>query len=191
MIAHLANCRSCQEIVNSLTTVTDQLLLLTPRAEPPPGFEQRVLAALPAEPAARQRQRPRYRWATLAAAAAVAVVLAVGTLVLRTPAEPAMAAAEMRAANGDVIGRVVLHDDQQTLLSMTLPGWAEQLDQYGLSDSGYTVRIETDDGRVTTRTLTVADDASWAATLDIEADTVDAVAVVDGDGYVWCQADFG
>ena len=30
-----------------------------------------------------------------------------------------------------------------------------------------------------------------ATTLDIDADTVTTVAVVDGDGYAWCGADFG
>ena len=48
-IAHLDSCPSCQQAVNSLTTVTDRLLLLTRRVEPPVGFEQRVLAALPTD----------------------------------------------------------------------------------------------------------------------------------------------
>ena len=94
-----------------------------------------------------------------AAAAASVVVLAVGAVLLGSPGGPAVAAAEMRAASGGVIGRVVLHDDEPTLLSMTLAGWADQIDQYGLTDGGYTVRIETDDGHVTTRPLTVTDDA--------------------------------
>ncbi len=193
VIAHLESCPSCQEIVNSLTTVTDQLLLLAPRVEPPPGFEQRVLASLPTELAARRRrQRPRYRWVTLAAAAALVLVFAAGAFLLdaRFSGERAVAAAEMRAASGDVIGRVVLHDDEPTLLSMTLPGWADRIERYGLADDRYAVHIETNDGRVTTRPLTVTDDASWATTLDIDADTVTTVAVVDSDGHIWCEAEF-
>ena len=48
-IAHFESCPSCQQVVNSLTTVADRLLLLSRRVEPPAGFEQRVLAALPTE----------------------------------------------------------------------------------------------------------------------------------------------
>ena len=84
-IAHLATCASCQQEVNSLTTVTDRLLLLAPPAEPPNGFEQRVLAAIPTElDRVRQRRRPRRRaWTSLAAAAAALVLaFSAGALLL-------------------------------------------------------------------------------------------------------------
>lgn len=193
-IAHLATCPSCQEVVDSLTAVTDRLLLLAPRAEPAPGFEQRVLAAISTErPGVRRRPRPRRRLVIALAAAALVLAFAAGGVLLdlRGSGEPSVAAADMRTASGDIVGEVFLHDDQPASVFMTLPGWAEQIERYGPSAAGYTVHIETDDGQVTSRPVTLDDQASWATTLDVEADAVRSVSVVDGNGNVWCHADFG
>jgi hypothetical protein len=192
-IAHLAECPSCQQVVNSFTTVTDRLLLVAPHAEPPAGFEQRVLAALPSEVAPQRRvRRPHRTWAVLAAAAALALAFFAGGLLLDLGSdEPAFADADMRTASGETVGQVVLHDDDPGTLYMTLPGWAEQVERLGLSDAAYQVRIETDDGDVITQPVTLADDASWATTLDVDPDSVTSVAVVGTDGYIWCQAMFG
>jgi hypothetical protein len=192
-IAHLTECPSCQQVVNSFTTVTDRLLLVAPRAEPPAGFEQRVLAAIPTEVASRRRApRPHRTWAVLAAAAALALAFFAGGVLLDLGSdEPAFADAEMRTPGGEIVGQVVLHDDDRDSLFMTLPGWAEQVEQLGLEDADYTVRIETDAGDVITRPVSLAEDASWATTLDIDADSVTTVALVGADGYVWCQATFG
>jgi anti-sigma factor RsiW len=192
-IAHLATCTSCQQEVTALTTVTDRLLLLAPPAEPPNGFEQRVLAAIPTE--LDRRRRPRRRaWAMLAAAAAALVLaFSAGALLLGPDSSdrPAFAAAEMRTSAGDVVGQVVFHSDDPASLYLTLPGWAEQVERYGAPGAAYAVRIETTDGNVTTRPITPTDGASWATTLDVAAGAVRSVAVVDGNGYVWCQADLG
>lgn len=192
-IAHLASCPSCQQVVNSYTTVTDRLLLLTRRVEPSAGFEQRVLAALPVElPNERRPARPRRRRATLVAAAAMVLTFATGGLLVDAalPGGPAFAAAEMRTASGDVVGQVLLHDDGRTSLFMTLPGWAEQIARDGTSNASYSVRVETTDGRVTTRPVSLSGDSTWAVALDLDVDKVTNVAVVDGDGYIWCQARF-
>jgi hypothetical protein len=167
---------------------------LAPSAEPSSGFEQRVLAAIPTE-LDRARARPRRRvWALLAAAAAALVLaFSAGALVLGPGSSdpPAFAAAEMRTSAGDVVGQVVIHPDDPTSLAMTLPGWAEQVARYGAPAAAYAVRIETTEGEVVTRPITPTDGASWATTLDLDAATVRSVAVVDGNGYVWCQADLG
>jgi hypothetical protein len=42
-LAHLEGCRACREDVRQLMAVGGQLLELLPPAEPPPGFETRVL----------------------------------------------------------------------------------------------------------------------------------------------------
>jgi anti-sigma factor RsiW len=192
VIAHLATCPSCQHEVNALTTVTDRLLLLAPSVEPPAGFEQRVLAAIPTElPGAHQQHRARARVATLLAAAALVLALlaGVGLLIDRTSGDTAFAAAEMRTAGGDVVGQVFVHEGATTSLFMTLPGWVEQIERYAGPGASYTVRVETRDGRVTANPVTLSDTASWSATLDIDA--VKSVAVVDASGYVWCQAEFG
>ena len=192
-IAHLGTCTSCQRVVSSLTAVTDKLLLLTPRVEPPAGFEQRVLDALPSELATRRRRRRlRRHWAPVAAAALLLSFLAGGFLAdIGGPAARVVAAAEMRAATGEIVGRLVVHDGDPDSLHVTLPGWAEQIERYGPSDTSYGLRIESRDGQIATGPVDLSGDATWTTSLDIDADAITTVAVVDSDGYVWCSADIG
>ena len=49
-LAHLEQCLACQEKVRRLMTRGEKLLELLPAAEPPPGFERRVLEQLPLTP---------------------------------------------------------------------------------------------------------------------------------------------
>jgi hypothetical protein len=71
--AHLNECPSCRAYVSSLTQVSDRLLALVPSAEPPVGFEDRVLSKMGlTQPRPRQQQR---RWWPVAVAAAVAALI--------------------------------------------------------------------------------------------------------------------
>ncbi|MGH3264984.1 MAG: zf-HC2 domain-containing protein, partial [Trebonia sp.] len=45
-VAHLDECETCREDVRQLMATGDQLLALLPPAEPPAGFETRVLGRL-------------------------------------------------------------------------------------------------------------------------------------------------
>src|SRR5215468_3198036 len=72
-IIHANGCARCQALVTELTEVADALPLLAPEREPPPGFEQRVLAAGRA-----RRRRVTRRWfASVAAVAAAAAILSI------------------------------------------------------------------------------------------------------------------
>jgi len=46
VVAHLEGCRACRSQVALLAEAGEQMLLVAPSAEPPPGFEQRVLDRL-------------------------------------------------------------------------------------------------------------------------------------------------
>lgn len=74
VLEHLGSCAQCRHELQSLTEVGDELLLLAPSAEPPVGFESRVLDALPSAPARRSLSK---RW-ILAAAAVLVFAAAVG-----------------------------------------------------------------------------------------------------------------
>ena len=72
-LAHLSMCPVCGQLVGELTRVAEDLLLLAPEVEPPPGFESRVLARL-----GEQRQPRRHRLRSLVAIAAALVMFALG-----------------------------------------------------------------------------------------------------------------
>jgi hypothetical protein len=78
-LRHLATCAECRRLVDQLSEVADELLMLAPVEEPPLGFETRVFEALPLQ--RRPRRRFAWRlllrvWPAVAAAAVSAVVLA-------------------------------------------------------------------------------------------------------------------
>jgi len=189
-IAHMDDCPACREHVSSVAGLTDQLLLLAPCAEPPPGFEQRVLAALrPSEPVSLDRRR-RTRQRVAVVALALAACLALAAFVLRGGgSSPALAAAEMRAEGGSVVGQVYVQRDPATLF-LSLPGWAERVRAYGVPGATYAVRIERADGPTRVVPVTVNADGSWAGTLDMDPTTITNVAMVDSHGTVWCRARF-
>ena len=78
-LEHLADCPDCRRRVDELTEVADELLLLAPYREPPPGFESKVLGeVLPTPPKRRRRRRFALVFAPVASAvAAAAITLAV------------------------------------------------------------------------------------------------------------------
>jgi hypothetical protein len=55
-LRHLATCSECRRLVDQLTTVADELLMVAPVEEPPVGFESRVIDAL-----GLRRRAPRRR----------------------------------------------------------------------------------------------------------------------------------
>jgi hypothetical protein len=75
-LRHLATCTECRRVVDLLSEVADELLMLAPVQEPPAGFESRVIAALGFERPARRRfaRRLLLRVGPPLAAAAVSVV---------------------------------------------------------------------------------------------------------------------
>jgi hypothetical protein len=77
-LEHLAKCPECRAEVEKFSDVADEVLLLTPRREPPVGFESRVLDELLPAPKPKRRRRLRLVLAPAAAAlAAAAIVLAI------------------------------------------------------------------------------------------------------------------
>jgi hypothetical protein len=117
--AHLNRCAACRVEVAKLTAVGDALLALVPGAEPPSGFESRVLARLPRS-AGRSKRR---RWTSAIAAGTAAVVFGTGGWLLGTvittasppapatpvaPAATALLAADLLAGNHP-IGQLWAH----------------------------------------------------------------------------------
>lgn len=96
-VAHLDRCPDCCEHVERLAAVSDGLLALLPEAEPPVGFESRVVRALGAAPT----PKPRGRRLRLAAAAmAATLACGFGGWAVATVVEGAPAAVSQRTNGG-------------------------------------------------------------------------------------------
>ena len=173
--------------------MTDQLLLLTPTAEPQAGFEQRVLASLGTSP---DRVRvPRVKWPAVrltAAALALAACIALAVLVISksSSAPPSLTTEPMRTASGAVVGKVFVHREQPAVLFMSLPGWAEQVRSYGRPGDTFTLRIERRDRPAVVVPVSMSNEQAWTTTLGFDAKAITSVAMVDSQGRVWCRAQF-
>ncbi|MHB8464639.1 MAG: anti-sigma factor family protein [Acidimicrobiales bacterium] len=77
-LLHADSCPSCRALLQGLSLTSDALLQLAPTAEPPLGFEDRVLATIRA--GVRPARRSRWRIATVGAAAAIAIGFGVGRM---------------------------------------------------------------------------------------------------------------
>jgi hypothetical protein len=92
-LRHLSGCVGCRQLVAELSSVGDELLLLAPAQEPPPGFESRVLGRLvePARPRSRLPLARRWRLVAVAAAVALAAALGGGSVLLATAGDRRLA----------------------------------------------------------------------------------------------------
>ena len=198
-VAHLDECAHCQQLVGTYNVLTDRLLLLAPRAEPPPGFESRVVATMtagqgtpapiplrPPHPTARRR----IPGAVLAVAACVvALLLTLG--VVGPSSSPSVAAADMRTSQGDLVGQIFVHDGPPAKVFMDLPGWNGAVGPYAGSASGYSLLISRERGPALLVPVTMSDNSTWAATVDgVDANEITSAALLDGAGQVWCSGTF-
>lgn len=167
-LEHLAECGECRARLEQLSTVADELNLLAPSAEPPPGFESRTVEAM-RPPAPRLRRRRRRALAlSLAALASAALAAAAVWIALDDDRDLAGAYRDVLAvANGEYFDAVTLE----------LPGGERAGYVYGYEGRASWVFAVVYDGVPPgTYTLEVVDE---------EGETVPAVTVeiaADGDG---------
>jgi hypothetical protein len=76
VVLHVNGCARCQAYVAELTEAADAIPQLAPEAEPPPGFEARVVRRL-----GEGERRVRRRWLAVAAAVAAAAMIISVTVV--------------------------------------------------------------------------------------------------------------
>ncbi|WP_055590966.1 hypothetical protein [Peterkaempfera griseoplana] len=130
-VAHLDGCARCRAEVHRLTLAGDALLSLVPGAEPPVGFEDRVMARLGPSLRPVQRLRRRRRLVLVAAAAVAALATGAGGWALGSAegtatrtVVPAAAQTQLRSgqlmADGRVLGRVYVHGGPSPWLFMSV-----------------------------------------------------------------------
>jgi hypothetical protein len=136
-LAHLDHCEACREHVRQLTMTGEQMLGLLPTAEPPAGFETRVMDRLgltaPApQPLHRRRRRPAWGHEfsprrVLAAAAVVVALLgaALGGWGLHAATAPTASASLtsatlVAARDHDHVGQVFVFNGQPRWMYMSV-----------------------------------------------------------------------
>jgi predicted anti-sigma-YlaC factor YlaD len=185
VVHHLDHCPACRTLVSELAETADSVVLLAPEAEPPPGFERRVVGAI----VGGERQR---RWRTVklvAAVAAAAVIVSVVTVRVidrsRAPADsaaPVVATVAMIGGGGLRVGQVQMVDDG-ALASLVLTV------DYALGDGGYRVVLDPEGGgRQVLGTIDVTGGrGSWSGSARLGDEPTD-LALVDAAGAVQCAA---
>ena len=157
VLRHVAACPPCRSELAELTKAVDALLLLTPVAEPPPGFESAVVARIGRDPrparhrvwVARQR-----RMAGLVAAVVIAAALGAGAVWLRTADDRALAdqtrhtlaeadgrylqVARLTTDAGTTVGTVFMYEGN--------PSWLLVSVSSAPADGAYEVRLVHGDG---------------------------------------------
>lgn len=184
VLAHAERCPSCERALDELVEVGDRLTGLAAEAEPPPGFEQRVLARVAAGP-----RRSRRRWRTWVGAVAAACLLVAGIagglfLASREDRPAGFEQAALRTADGDVVGRVLVGGEADRAVVLRLDRYREGV--------AYTCQLVLDDGAVVHvgrwEVAAGRDPAWWAGTVEISGPVVEA-RVLGPDGTVWARGE--
>jgi hypothetical protein len=191
VLEHVSECAECQLELERQSAIADDLLLLAPEQEPPPGFELGVLRAIePPSPSTRSlRSRFRRSLPALAAATAAAAI-AVGGLLFAFGDDRRLAGeyrAALDEAHGSYFGAVRLADaagrpggvlfryrgDPSWILVTVDPRYRGAIDQAEL--------IGRDGRRIPLRSFRLADGA-WGGALPVPLEDVAAVHLLGADG---------
>lgn len=178
-LAHLQGCSACRHHIATLGAVHDRLRALVPPAEPPVGFEQRVLERLGVT---RTQRPPRTsRWIGVAAAAAAVVIAFAGGWAVGTAdrsAAPAVASPLVDGARhvGDVVVSRTRPDFLSVYLDVARPG---RLTCELLRTDGSVVATETYDAAGGTGWWGISRPAGDVATIRV-SDAGGAVVAVGG-----------
>lgn len=184
VLAHVAGCSRCRAELAELAGAADSLLVLAPVAEPPAGFEQRVLTRLDAERTPARRRAARRWFVPAAGAVAAAAVGLVAGFALRGGGDgpdPGVFAARLRNAEGVAVGQVLVSDGPDRMVCV--------LDRSPAGER-YAVSVRGDDGVADIGTFVSAGPGMpWATSLPIEATDVRRVVIRDASGTVRATAD--
>jgi hypothetical protein len=186
---HLDGCAECRAHLERLSSLADELLLLSPAAEPPAGFEGRVAAAMQSPPrrAALARRLAVPALAALAAAAVAGVAVWAALADDRDLADSyretlAVAdgeyldAAPLEAPGGEKVGYVYGYQGRSS--------WVLALVYDGVPAGDYELELVTDGGEHRPlRKLTIAgDEGSAGGVTPVPYSEVAEVRLLDGDG---------
>jgi hypothetical protein len=187
----VAGCAACRAELDELAGMADTLLLLGPEAEPPAGFESRVLDRLAAVRPAPDLAPRRRTWpvVSLAAAAAIVVGLAMGSVLARRAvpsSAPSTRVGAMEARVAGWKGRVVALPVAGHTASTELIVSATSARSYGT----YSLEVVDRDGGVHRYDNVALTDGKvlWSRTIAEPVVDLRRVRMITTDGTVLCQA---
>jgi predicted anti-sigma-YlaC factor YlaD len=185
-LQHASECGPCRALVGELAEAADALPLLAAEAEPPPGFEERVLTALKAP---RRRNRRRIAAVVAVAAAAATIVSIVGVRVVESVQETNrivtaasdVRSAQMNGANGVEVGNVFVSNGTPSSVVVNVNYWVPS-GNYGIEfRNGSTDKrlgdVSIHDGR-----------GAWGGVATLPAGAAGSIVLVGADGAVVCEA---
>ena len=185
VLLHLDHCAACRRQVGELSETADSLVLLAPEAEPPPGFERRVLGAM--DDSVRRR-----RWRTIklvAATAAAAAIFSVATVRIidqtrdgTVSSSPTAATVAMVGDDGNRVGRVDVVDSGTTM------SFDVSVD-YSLPDGSYRVVLDPQTGasQGLGTIQVVGGKGTWSGAAPVQGST--DLTLVDEAGKERCSAE--
>jgi hypothetical protein len=186
VVLHVNGCARCQATVSELTEVADTLPQLVPEAEPPLGFESRVLRRL-----GEGERRTRRRW--IAAVAAVAAAVAIISITTVRIIESNDATSTSALSPGGAPVAVTMQGGVADVPS----GWAYVSEghgiaiavDYGLGSGSYTVRAVPAGGNSADlgQMHVAGGRGSWTGRSDERLTAGSRIALVDAFGTEVCH----
>jgi hypothetical protein len=187
LATHVLRCAACRREYDELAETVEQLLPAVPAAQPPLGFDERVLTALAAGRPSGRRGAPRWRRLAVAAAALLAVVVPVGVWLAGRGDGGGVgtegAVATLRLDDGAPVGTVsIAHVDDEPVMVVALVG--------APPDVGYFCRTHLADGTVTDSPTWPPGNGAWIVPLPPGAEVTAVEVIPAGSDHVWSSARF-
>jgi hypothetical protein len=185
-LQHMSGCGPCRVLVGELAEAADALTLLAQEAEPPPGFEKRVLASIGS-----RNRRPRRRTVTAVAmaVAASAIISIVGVrlvegndqkAVVADPGTESVQKVNMISSAAQNVGRMFVSSGHPSVVMIAV--------NYTVPDGTYSIELQSAArGDRHIADMQVANGwGSWGGVARVPSGS--SIALVGADGTVLCSA---
>jgi anti-sigma-K factor RskA len=191
VLLHVNGCARCQAHVAELTEAADVIPQLVPEAEPPPGFEARVLRRL-----GEGERRTRRRWISAVAAVAAAAIIVSVTVVRVIESNDTSDVSAQAAPTTNLASEPVAVSMQGGAVDAAV-GWAFVNDHhgvamsvdYGIASGAYSVTATPHDGDAASLgTMQITDGrGSWTGRSAAPLRVGSRIALVDATGTEVCH----
>ncbi len=192
-LRHVDRCEACRAELEAFARVGDEMLLVAPSAEPPSGFEDRVLARIGGS-----RRRPVRRIVAFAAAAVVALLVGAGSVyiagthdrhlaheygeVLGTLHGTSLRSAVLKDARGGASGQAVAYEGR--------PSWIFVAVEHGTADGEMTIRLVGRSSRKAGTIRLTKGHGALGTVVPVDVKDVRSIEIVDREGNVVLRATF-